>query len=168
MIAKARKVYDAWQLGIGGVPSPIAYASVSPKSWADPERDDTGFAQLVLESSEYTSHYESHGADVVTGNWSSDSSRSSGEGGISIFGFGFVGGANVGNGSTAARTTTDSSNRFTFHNDAKDLRISLEYGLCEIRRPYALFDVLFLKNYWVKGNHAGAISDGTLDGQVGK
>jgi hypothetical protein len=168
MIAKARKVFDAWQLGLAGVPAPVAYASVSPKSWADPERDDTGFAKLVLESSQYHSHYESHGLDVTTGSWSSDASHSSGEGGISIFGFGFAGGATAGNGSSASRTTTDSTKRFTFHNDAKNLRISLEYGLCEIRRPYALFDVLFLKNYWVKGNRAGAISDGTLEGQVSK
>jgi len=56
MIAKARKLMDAWKLNLAGVPMQTAYATVSPSSWADPEEDDQGWYHLTVNRSDYASH----------------------------------------------------------------------------------------------------------------
>jgi hypothetical protein len=168
LIAKARKIHDVWQLGLAGVPVKVAYSSIMPRAWADPEADDIGFTKLAVSSGEYHSHHENHQLSVSTGAWSANSSESSGEGGLSIFGFGLVGGGGTGSSDSSGRIRSDSWGNFKFRNDARNLSITLEYGLCQIRRPWLLSDLFYMRNYWVKGNKAGAISDGTLENQVGK
>jgi hypothetical protein len=161
-IAKARQTLDAWSLsGLSGVTTKTPYCAVNPSEWADPSVDNIGWTHVTIESSDYHSHWEEHGGVVSTGDWSSNSSSSSGEAGISVFGFGFAGSASSSSSDSQSHSRTDSFNGMQFHNDAKNLTIDLEYGLCQIERPWLMTDLFYMKNYWVKGNKKHTVSDGT-------
>jgi hypothetical protein len=50
--------------------------------------------------------------------------------------------------------------------DATNLSVSLQYGLAEVARPWLVTDLFQMKNWYLRGEKKGAISDGTIDGQV--
>lgn len=56
MIAKARKIFDAWNLGLSGVPTQTPYSSVLPSGWADPDEDMDGWYHLTVDRSSYANH----------------------------------------------------------------------------------------------------------------
>ena len=141
MIAKARKVYDAWNLGLAGVATTIPYSYVSPTNWCDPDSDDDGWEKLTVTHDDYHSHTQS-----------SDRSGSAGVSGV----FGIV---NLG-----AAGSYDSKSS-SFHNDSTDLSIELEYALMTINRPWLIGDLFYLNNWYLVGNSKSSISDGTIDGQ---
>src|SRR5262249_30734690 len=53
MIKKARELFDAYNLGLAGVPAPIPYSYISPTGWCDPDNDDEGWQKLSIQSSQY-------------------------------------------------------------------------------------------------------------------
>jgi hypothetical protein len=162
-IARARKLLDVWSLPTSGVATNTPYCAVDPTEWADYKVDDIGWTELTVTSQAYRSHWEQHGGVVTTGDWSANSSSSSGSAGISVFGFGFGGSRSSSSWDTRSHTRSDSWNGMSFHNDAKNLTIDLEYALCEVRRPWLMTDLFYMTNYWVKGHKKGEISDGSID-----
>jgi len=162
-IARARKLLDAWSVGISGVPTTTPYCSVDPTEWADYNVDDIGWTRLRIESRDYHNHWEQHGGTVTTSDWSASSRSSSGSAGISVFGFGFGGSRSSSSWDSQSHTRSDTWKDMSFHNDAKNLTIDLEYGLCEIRRPWLQTDLFYMSNYWLKGHKKHEISDGSID-----
>lgn len=172
MIAKARKIYDAWNLGLAGVPEAIPYSYVEPTHWYDPEDDDEGWQKLVIDSKEYHHHADSQTSSDSSSHSESHSSSSGGGGSVG-FNFGFFGvdaSAEGGSSSTSgsATSTSSGSSQSAFKNDAKDLHIELEYGLCTIHRPWLVTDLFYMKNWYLVNNAKNAISDGTIEGQADK
>ena len=165
MIAKARSLYDVWNLGLAGVPTTIPYAYVTPRNWCDPD-DDDGFEQLSVTSSEYKSHSEFHSWNLAQGQFQSDSSSNSGAGGLSIFGFGGYGSGGSSSASWSNSFQAENGTRYQFHNDAKNLSISLKYAIATINRPYLVGDLFYLRDWYLVGNPADSVSDGTIQGQV--
>ena len=56
-----------------------------------------------------------------------------------------------------------------FKNTAKNLTITLEYGLCTIVRPWLLGNIFYLDNWYMEGEKKHSVSNGKLDpaGQLG-
>jgi hypothetical protein len=168
MIAKARKIYDAWNLGLAGVPTQTPYSYISPTGWSDPSDDVEGWEGLSVDQSSYNSYESSNTSGHSEQHFTSDSSST--EAGGSVF-LGFINAAGGGSSSSADDSSHgnwryDSQN--SFHNDATGLSISLEYALCSIERPWLLGDLFYMKNWYVVNNKVNAISDGSIDNQAQK
>ncbi len=168
MIAKARKTYDAWNLGLTGVISTkTPYSYITPSSWCDLEADDIGWQKLTISQSNYASEVSSSRNGAFYGNANSKSSSTSGSGGFSL-GFITLGGG--GGGSSSSSSSNSGSNSATqnqFKNTATNLTITIEYGLCDIHRDWLMSDLFYTKGWYLKDQKKNAVSDGTIDGQVG-
>jgi hypothetical protein len=166
MIKKARQLYDAYDLGLAGVPAPIPYSYINPTGWCDPDNDDEGWQKLSVTSSDYQ-HYST--ANRTMGgqhSWSSDGSSTSGGGGV-MLGFAAFG-ASGGSSSTSSQGQSASQYQFksSFKNTAKNLNISLEYMLATIARPWLVSDLFYVQNWYLVGNQKNSISDGTEKNQA--
>lgn len=168
MIANARKLMEGWKVNIAGVPVKMPYSYVLPSEWASLDVDDIGWTKLSKDQSSYTSHYNSNGYSLSTGNWQGSSSSTSGSAGVGICGFGFSGGHSESSSSSSSDFSDTASDGSHMDNDATGLSVELEYGLCEIIRPWLLTDLFRMRNWYLRGEKAGVISDGTIAGQVGK
>ncbi len=143
------------------------YAQVFPTAWCDPTADNIGWQKLHIEQDDYHAQSQSNSGSGWWNNFQSHSSSSSGGGAIG-FGF-FVAGAEGGSASsdTLAASQNWSWSNGAFHNDASNLTIDLEYGLVTIDRPWLVSDLFYLQNWYLTGYKKNAISDGTINGQVG-
>ena len=168
MIAKAREIFDVWNLsGLSGVADKTPYSYISPTGWCEPDADDQGWQELTVSHNEYRSRSSFHSSSFVDGHFRSDQSSSSGGGGgFSIFGFGGYGGSSSSSTSWSNSYRSQSGTDYQFHNDAKNLSITISYALCTINRPWLLGDLFYLRNWYLVGNPKNAISDGTIAGQV--
>jgi len=167
-IMDARALYDAWNIpviGVGGASQPFSY--VLPSDWAALESDESGWTTLTVTHDDYSSHFDSHGYNLNTGNWAGQSEATSGDAGISVFGFGFNGSYSEADSNSHSESSTTGSDGSSFRNDAKNLSVSLQYGLCEIARPWLMSDLFRLQNWHLVGETVNSISTGTIDEQVG-
>jgi hypothetical protein len=166
MIKKARQLFDAYNLGLAGVPAPIPYSYISPTSWCDPDDDQSGWQKITVTSSEYQ-HFDAS-SSTMGGQHSSqqDASATGGSGGV-MLGFAAFG-ATHSEQQQSSQWQGSSQYQFTsaFKNTAKNLNISLEYALCTIIRPWLVSDLFYLQNWYLVGAKKNAISDGTIAGQV--
>ncbi len=166
MIKKARQLFDAYNLGLAGVPAAIPWSYIEPSGWCDPDNDDEGWQQLSVKSSDYQ-HYDASGRTMGgQHSWSSNSSTTGG-GGAVMLGFAAFGGSGSSS-STDSQSQGSSQYQFTssFKNTAKDLTISLEYALCTITRPWLVSDLFYMGNWYLVGNRKSTISDGTEKNQA--
>lgn len=166
MISNARDLMEAWKVSIAGVPTSTPYTFLLPSDWASIEVDDIGWTTLTRDASNYKSHFEHHGASVVTGQWRGESSSSSGSAGVGVFGFGFSGSHSESSSSHSNEFFNTSSDGVIMNSDATDLHIELQYGLVRIMRPWMVPDLFAMRNWYLRGQKAGVISDGTISGQV--
>ncbi|MGH7122728.1 MAG: hypothetical protein ACREFI_00040, partial [Stellaceae bacterium] len=146
MIKKARQLYDAYNLGLAGVPAPIPWSYIEPSGWCDPDNDDEGWQQLTVQSGDYQ-HYDASGRTMGgQHSWSSNSQSTGGSGGVMV-GFAAFGGSG-GSGSADSQSQGSSQYQFSssFKNTAKGLTISLEYALCTITRPWLVSDLFYMGN----------------------
>lgn len=167
MIAQARKTYDAWDLGLAGiVPDRIPYSFVEPVSWCDPNDDQIGWQSLKITSDDYQSYDASKWVASNQGSFKQDASSNAG--GLSVgFALWSVGGS-VGQSNASAQWQGSSQYTFdqTLHNSAKNLTISLEYGLATIYRPWLISDLFYMGNWYLVGSKKNSISDGTIANQA--
>src|SRR5258708_13238850 len=52
-----------------------------------------------------------------------------------------------------------------FQNDMSNVSIEFEFGLCDIFRPWLLNELLVIDGWYLPGEAANAVSDGTIAGQ---
>ncbi|MET9327333.1 hypothetical protein [Tsukamurella sp. NPDC003166] len=167
-IMDARKLYEAWNIPVLNVPgASMPYSFVLPSTWAAFDKDDSGWTQLTIKQDEYTSHYDSHSYNVNVGGWNGESESTSGDLGLSICGFGFNGSYSEADSNSHSESSSDSKDGSSFKNDATNLTIDFEYGLCQIARPWMMTDLFRLQNWYLKGEKANVISTGKVDDQVG-
>lgn len=166
MIAKARKIFDAWNLGLSGVPTQTPYSSVLPSGWADPDEDMDGWYHLTVDRSSYANHSGQNSHFFQQSSSHGDSSSTNAQGSASFFGFGASGGGGSSSSHNNSQGSVESTNSTFFKNDAEGLSIELEYGLCDIMRPWFMGDLFYMKNWYLVNNAAKAISDGTIEGQA--
>lgn len=165
-IKDAKQLYDAWNLGITGVPAPIPYSNVYPTDWCNPEDQTEGFEKLTVTQSDYQATDVSGLSRGNQGSWSQSSSTTGGGGGVSI-GFATFGG---GGSSSSSQGQWQGSSQWSYSNDfsntATDLTIELEWGLVKINRPWLVADLFSMKNWYLVNYPKDAISDGTVKGQI--
>ncbi|HJS88216.1 MAG TPA: hypothetical protein VJ779_22425, partial [Acetobacteraceae bacterium] len=167
LIAKARKDFDRWNLGLAGVvPVDVPYAYCSPSSWADPDEDHDGWETLEVYSNKCTRHMGKDSAFFSSFKRDTHSSSTSVSGGGCYMGFGASGGYHTADAHEKDDAQTSRKVEGVFKNTAKNLHIKLQYGIVEVMRPWLLGDLFRLKNWYLVNNKKGMISDGTIDGQA--
>jgi hypothetical protein len=166
MVAKARDLYDAWDLNLSGsVPAKMPYSLILPTNWCDPD-DHDGWETLIVDQSSYQSYSSLNATSASQGSWMHHAESTGGGGGV-LLGFAAFGGSH-GSGSADDSWQNSSHMGFEskFHNTAKNLHIEMEFGLCSIVRPWLVSDLFYMKDWYLKGAKKKSISDGTIDGQV--
>jgi hypothetical protein len=167
LVAKARKNFDLWNLGLAGsVPVSVPYAYCSPTEWADPDDDSEGWTKLKVTHSDYAQHVGKDSHFFHSFKQETSSSSTSVSGGGCYFGFGASGGYHTASAHESDNTQTDQKLSSFFKNTAKNLNIELEYGIVEVNRNYLMSDLFFMKNWYLVGEKKNVISDGTIDGQA--
>jgi hypothetical protein len=167
LVAKARKIFDEWNLGLAGaVPVDVPYARCLPGEWADPTDDSEGWTHLHVTHSDYQRHSGADSHFFSSFKRDTSSSHTSVSGGGSFMGFGASGGYHTGDAHESDDAQVDQRLSTTFKNTAKNLDIDLEYGIVEVVRPWLLGDLFYMKNWYLVGEKKGSISDGTIEGQV--
>jgi hypothetical protein len=166
MVSQARQLYDAWNLGIAGVPSPVAYSFITPATWWDHTDEDIGFEGLKVSSSDYTAN-AAGGKSSYADNWYNGSGQSTSAGGsASFFGVSLSGSGSSSDNQTNTGGTADSHQRQEFQDESTSVDIELEWGLCRIERAWLVSDLFHMDGWYLVNAKKDTISDGTIEGQV--
>lgn len=170
-ILRAKNLFEAWQAAIpgiaGGLAGRVPYTYIFPSEWSQIETQDIGWTTLKHESRTYRTHFEKHGNSLNVGNWSGSSESSSGSAGIGVFGFGFAGSYSEWESQSNSSYSNSAHDGTTFSENATNLSIELEYGICEISRPWLVTDIFHLNGWYLPGQRKGAVSSGHISDQVG-
>lgn len=167
MVARARKIFDAWSLSLAGVPVATPFSYIDPSGWADLTSNDIGWERLQISSTEAHNHSERN-ANSFGSTYARNHSASTGARGGANYGLIFGAAGRGSRSSTESRwgSTSSSDASYTFHNDGKNFSVDLEWGLCTINRPWLVSDLFYMQNWYLPGQKKHAISDGTIANQV--
>jgi hypothetical protein len=167
-LAQARSLYDAWSLGLAGaVAVGVPYTQIMPGSWYDPNDGENGFTGITAANSQFQSFSESHSARAASGWYQGHSSSTSGGGGGMIFGVTFGVTASHSDAHSRAGSASSGSQGSSFSNSMSNVTIKLEYGLCDIYRPWLLRELFVIDGWYLPGQKDKVVSDGTIGGQKG-
>lgn len=168
LAALARQLYDAFQVQLaGGISANVPWSYISPMSWWDYTDESFGVQKLTGTSQAHDARTNS-----ATGSFASNWQRQQSESNSASGGF------NVGiYSASASGSHADASNAFgnnasqfnwTSHQDnSSSASVSLEYFIATIERPWFLGDIFNLKGWYLVGQRANSISDGTVANQIG-
>lgn len=167
-VSQARELLDKWDLSLAGVvAAKTPYTQITPLGWYDRSQKEIGFTTITGKTSNYHSRGGSQSSSFAN-SWykgsasSTQASASAGFLGISIGG---SGGASSSDSSSEGHQGGSSSNQ---HSDqTTEAEISVEFGVIKIERPWCLTELLHIGGWYVPGDKAGCVSDGTIAGQAG-
>ena len=167
-VSQARELLDKWDLSLAGaVAVRTPYTQVTPASWYDHTNDQIGFTGITASSDRYHSSGGAQSSSFAN-SWYKGSSSSTSAGasagflGISI---GASGGGSSSESDSAGHQGGQSSSH---HSDTStSASISCEFGVIKIERPWLLTELFHIGGWYVPGDEAGCVSDGTIAGQAG-
>ncbi len=166
MVTQARQLFDAWNLGIAGLPSEVNYSMIIPTNWYDSTDDSMGFEKLTATSSAWLAQSANQSSSFANNWYNGQSSSVSGSGGAMFMGIVIGGGASHSEGSSAQGGAAGSSSVQTFDDETTNVTISFEWGLCRIERPWLVSDLFHMGGWYLVNAKQNSISDGTIAGQV--
>ncbi|HEV2097309.1 MAG TPA: hypothetical protein VGR45_00110 [Stellaceae bacterium] len=169
LAALARQMYDAYQLQLaGGVTANVLWSYISPVSWWD-YTDESFGVQKITGSSIAHDKKTAAGTGSFANNWQQQQSNStSGSGGFNV---GFASASASGSHTGASNAFGDHANQYswTSHQDhSSSATVTLEYFIATIQRPWFLGDLFNIKGWYLVGQRAKSISDGTVANQIGE
>lgn len=167
LIAKARKMYADYEVGLSGaIAEKVPWSYIDPVSWWDHTNTDFGVVRIDASSETYDA--SGGGGSHSYGNsfYHDTSSSNSGGAGFSMFGFGAS--ADVGHDEQHhdAQQNSGQSGWHYARDTSTSATVSFEYFLASCERPWFLGDLFHLQGWYLAGQKKNAISDGTIDGQI--
>jgi hypothetical protein len=168
LIAKARKMYDDYSVGLAGsVAEKVPWSYIDPVSWCDPKNEDFGVMQVKASSSRYQASGSSQQHAFGTSFYRNTASSTSGS-----VGFRFVldlsANASHSEESHDTGSSHDSSGSSTNQDASSSATIEFEWFLASIERPWLLGDLFHMQGWYLAGGKKDSISDGTITGQIDK
>jgi hypothetical protein len=168
LAAMARQMYDAYQLQLaGGVSVGVPWSYISPMSWWDATDESFGVIKITGSSKNHDAR-TGLGAGSFANNWQQQQSSSTS--GSSGFNVGLYSASASGSHADASNAFGNHANQYnwTSHQDhSSSATVTFEYFLASIERPWFLGDLFNIKGWYMKDQRANAISDGTIDNQIG-
>ena len=168
LAAMARQMWAAYQVQLaGGISSNVAWSYISPSSWWDYADESFGIQKITATSQAHDARTNSS-AGSFANNWQRQQSQStSGGGGFNV---GIYSASASGSHSDASNASANHANQYnwTSHQDhSSSATINLEFFIATIERVWFLGDLFNIKGWYMKGQRAKAISDGTIANQIG-
>ena len=169
LVALGHQMYDAFQLQLaGGVSANTMWSYISPISWWDYTDESFGVLKITGSSTAHDATLRS-GTGSFASNWQAQQSNSeSASGGFNV---GIYSANASGSHTDASNAATTSANQYswTTHQDhSSSATVTFEYFLAQIERPWFLGDLFNIKGWYMVGQRANAISDGTIANQIGE
>ena len=167
-LTQARKLYDAWGLGLSGaVAVNTPYTQVMPSTWWDPNDDDKGFTKIEASNTQYQSCSQAESSQRASTWYKGQSSSTSASAGGMVFGVTF--GGSVGHKDSDQKSGSDASGgqSSSFSNSMSNVSIKCSFGLCNIYRPFLLRELFVIDGWYLPGQKDKVVSDGTIGGQKG-
>lgn len=168
LIAKARKLYDEYSIGLGGaiaVRTPWSY--VDPVSWWDHTNNDFGVMKITATSKRFQAAGGSGQHSFAHSFYNNESSSTSGSAGYSVLGFGASASVSHSSSSHDDGWNADQSSWGWFQDESSSATVSFEWFVASIERPWLLGDLFHMDGWYLAGQKKNAISDGTIEGQIG-
>jgi hypothetical protein len=167
-LAQARSLYDAWSLGLAGaVAVGVPYTQIMPGSWYDPNDTENGFTGITASNTQFQSFRDSHSAQASSSWYKGHSSSTSGGGGGMIFGVTFGASGSHSDSNQHSGSDSSGSQSSSFSSSMSNVTIKLQYGLCDIYRPWLLRELFAIDGWYIPGQKDKVVSDGTIAGQKG-
>jgi len=167
-VSQARELLDKWDLSLAGVVAVrTPYTQVTPLGWYDHTNNDIGFAGITASSTSYHSRGGAQSTSFSNSWYKGTTSSTQASASASFFGIslGGSGGSSSSDSSSAGHQGGQSS---SYHSDqTTNATIECEYGVIKIERPWCLTELLHIGGWYVPGEKAGCVSDGTIAGQEG-
>ncbi|KGE02514.1 hypothetical protein [Rhizobium sp. YS-1r] len=168
LIAKARKMYDDYSIGLGGaIAVKVPWSYVDPVSWWDHTNRDFGVMKVKASSTQYQTSGGGGQHSFGHSFYTNESSSTSGSAGYHVFGFGASANASHSSTSHDDGWNTDQSS-WNWHQDqSSSATVSFEWFVASIERPWLLGDLFHMDGWYLAGQKKNSISDGTIEGQIG-
>ena len=166
--SQSRELFDKWDLSLSGVvPVRTPYTQITPASWYDHTNNDIGFTGLKSSSTDYHANGGSQRSSYANNWYKGSASSTEAQASASFFGIslGGSGGSSSSHSSSAGHEGGQESSHFADATTAAS--IELEYGIIDIERPWLLTELFHIGGWYVPGEPAGCVSDGTIAGQEG-
>jgi hypothetical protein len=168
LAAMARQMWAAYQVQLaGGISANVPWSYISPTSWWDYTDDSIGVQKITGTSQAHDAATNSATGSFAN-NWQRQQSQSSsGGGGVNV---GLYSASASGSHADASNAFGNHANQYNFtsHQDhSSSASVTLEFFLATIERAWFLGDIFNIKGWYMVGQRAHAISDGTIDNQIG-
>jgi hypothetical protein len=169
LAAMARQMYDAYQVQLAGsISANVPWSYISPISWWD-YTDESFGVQKITGTSEAHDQTTRTGAGSFANNWQQQQSQSgSGSGGFDVGLYSASSSASHADASNAFGNHANQYNWATHEDHSSSASVTLEYFIATIERPWFLGDLFNIKGWYLVGQRAKSISDGTIANQIGE
>ena len=168
LIAKARKMYDEYSVGLGGaIAVKVPWSYIDPVSWWDHTNRDFGVMAITATSQRYQASGGGGQHSFAHSFYNDESSSTSGSVGYSILGFGASANASHSSTSHNGGWNADQSSWSSHQDHSSSATVSFEWFVASIERPWLLGDLFHMEGWYLAGQKKNAISDGTIEGQIG-
>ena len=167
-VSQARELLDKWDLSLAGaVAVRTPYTQVTPASWYDHTNDQIGFTGISASSDRYHSSGGAQSSSFAN-SWYKGSSSSTSAGASAGF-LGISIGASGGGSSSESDSAGHQGGQSSSHHadTSTSASIACEFGVIKIERPWLLTELFHIGGWYVPGDKAGCVSDGTIAGQAG-
>ena len=167
-LAQARSLFDAWGLGLAGaVAVNIPYTQVMPSSWFDATDNDKGFTHITASNTQYQANSQAQSAQRASSWYKGHSSSTSAAAGGMVFGVTFGASASHQDSDQKSGTDGSGSQSSNFSSSMSNVSITVEFGLCDIYRPWLLRELFVIDGWYLPSEKDKVVSDGTIGGQKG-
>ncbi|MDQ1679892.1 MAG: hypothetical protein QOI42_751, partial [Frankiaceae bacterium] len=167
LIAKARKMYDDFSVGLlGSIAQRTPWSFIDPVSWWDHTNNDFGVLHVEASSSSYAAGGGGDEHSFGHSFYNDSASSTSGSAGFNCFFYSAS--ANAGHSETHHDDGSyiDNSGQQAFHDASASATVSFDWFVASVERPWFLGDLLHTDGWYLAGHKKHAISDGTLTGQI--
>ena len=167
LIAKARRLFEDYSVGLGGaIAVKVPWSYIDPESWWDHTNNDFGILRVEASSQRYQGTRGGGDHSFAHSFYRDQSSSTSGSAG---FTFAFSASANAGHSETSHDdgSTVDRSSWEQHQDSGGSASMKFEWFMASIERPWLLGDLFHMDGWYLAGQKKHAISDGTIQGQLG-
>jgi hypothetical protein len=167
LIAKARKMYDDYQVGLAGaVAQRTPWSYIDPVSWWDHNNDDFGVVRIDASSADYDASGGGGSHSYGNSYYQDTSSSNSGSAGFSMLGFGASANVEHDEQHHGGQQDSGGSGWHYASDTSTTATVSFEYFVASCERPWYLGDLFHIEGWYLSGQKKHAISDGTITGQI--
>lgn len=167
LIAKARRMYDDFNVGLSGaIANKIPWSYIDPVSWWDHNNTDFGVLRISAHSEQFEAGGSSDTHSYAHSFYSDQSSSTSAKAGFDCFFYSASANVGVSDQHHKADWDTSQSGHQAYHDQSASASVEFDWFVASIERPWFLGDLFHMDGWYMVGKKKNSISDGTITGQI--